>query len=63
MDRVDAFRKALVAVIQDPEFVADAKRASADLSLVTGEELQALTDRLFTTAPDVLKRARALLSD
>jgi tripartite-type tricarboxylate transporter receptor subunit TctC len=63
MDRVDAFRKALVAVMQDPEFVADAKRASADLSLVTGEELQALTDRLFGTAPDVLKRARALLSD
>ena len=63
MDRVEAFRKALVEVVQDPEFVADAKRVSADLSLVTGEELQSLADRLFTTAPDVLKRARALLSD
>ena len=62
-ERVDAFRRALVAVIQDPEFIADAKRASADLSIVTGEELQMLADRLFATAPDVLNRARALLSD
>lgn len=63
MDRVDAFRKALVNVIQDPEFLSDAKRSSADLSIVTGEELQALCERLFITAPNVLNRARAILND
>ncbi len=63
MERVEAFRKALVSVTQDPEFLAEAARANADISLVTGEDLQSLAERLFKTGPDVLKRAQALLNE
>ena len=62
MERVNALRQAMAAVTKDPEFLAEAKKQDADISLVTGEELQALVDKLFQTPPDVLKRAQALLS-
>ena len=61
-ERVDALRKAMAAVTKDPEFLAEAKRQDADISLVTGEELQELTVRLFTTPPEILNRVQAMLS-
>ncbi len=60
-ERIEALRKAMVEVTKDPEFLAEAKRQDADISLVTGEELQALAERLFQTPPEVLKRSQALL--
>jgi tripartite-type tricarboxylate transporter receptor subunit TctC len=60
-DRVEALRHALAATMKDPEFLAEAAKIKADISLVTGEELQKLTDRLYQTPPEVVARMQSLL--
>ncbi len=53
-DRVALLRKALMAVVKDPEFIADAEKAKLELSPVTGEKLQAMVKALVSTPPDIV---------
>jgi tripartite-type tricarboxylate transporter receptor subunit TctC len=60
-ERVAALREALAQTMRDPEFLAEAARVKADVSFVSGEELQTLTNRLYETPADVVAKLQTLL--
>jgi tripartite-type tricarboxylate transporter receptor subunit TctC len=60
-DRVIALRSAFDATMKDPEFLDDAKLQKADIDPVGGEEINALLDRVYGAAPDVVTRIRDLI--
>lgn len=61
-ERLQALRTAFQATLKDPEFLADAARASVDVDPVPGEELAELTRRLHATPQSVVERARTLIA-
>ena len=42
-------------------FIAEAAKVKADLGFVSGEELQATTEKLYATPPAVIERLRTSL--
>jgi hypothetical protein len=62
VERVAAFRQAFAATVKDPAFLADAARSKLDINPVLGDELQRLTDEIYQTPPEVLKRMQELLN-
>ncbi|MBX9775030.1 MAG: hypothetical protein K2Y71_11535 [Xanthobacteraceae bacterium] len=63
-ERVAAMRKALSDTFRDPAFVEEAKKRQLDVaSQRSGEELQALVQRIYTkTEPDVIARLRKIMN-
>jgi tripartite-type tricarboxylate transporter receptor subunit TctC len=57
-DRVAALRKAFDDTMKDPAFRADADKQKLELQPVSGEQIQALVDRMFTAPKDVVEMAR-----
>lgn len=61
-ERVAALRAAFNDTMKDPAFLKDAETQRVDIDPATGEEVQALIDRLYQTPEDVLVKARAILA-
>ena len=63
-DRVAAMRKALMATFKDPAFMEEAKKRRLDVnSQRSGQELQALLQRIYTkTPPHVIERLRKIMN-
>lgn len=61
-DRVAALRAAYVATMQDPAFLADAKKLGVDVAPVSGEELASLMVRLMNLPPALLDRAKQAIA-
>jgi tripartite-type tricarboxylate transporter receptor subunit TctC len=59
--RVDALRKAFEAMMASAEFKAAAKKLRADIELVTGEELQKITDEAYATPKPVIAELKTML--
>lgn len=59
-ERVALLRKTYVAMLQDPEALAEAKKLGLDIDPITGEEIHALLQRVYATPPDVLDAVREL---
>jgi hypothetical protein len=59
--RVKALTHAFEATMKDESLLAEARKADIEIAPVPGDELQALTNRLFQTSPDVIARMRQLL--
>ena len=57
-DRVAALRKAFMDTLADPEFRATAEKAKLEINPVSGEELQALVEKLLKTPADVVAATR-----
>ncbi len=57
-DRVVAMRKAFLDVLKDPELRAEAEKASLDVMPQTGEEVQALMEKLYAAPPDLIADLR-----
>jgi len=57
-ERVAELRRAFMATIQDPTFVADVKRAGLEISPLSGEELQTAVKRTGDFPPALIARAR-----
>jgi len=57
-DRVEAVRKALNTMVDDPEFVADAARRNLDLLPAGAEELERSVAEAFEATPAVIEIAR-----
>jgi tripartite-type tricarboxylate transporter receptor subunit TctC len=62
-DRVQLLRRAFLATLRDPEFVADARKARLDVSPTPGEEVERLVADLLTLDPATGARLRAILFD
>lgn len=60
-ERVAALRKAFMETMKDPQFVAEAEKMQVDISPLTGEEAQAVADRIVAAPPEVIARAKVLL--
>jgi tripartite-type tricarboxylate transporter receptor subunit TctC len=61
-DRAAALRSAFAATMHDPAFLDDAQRARLDVSLVTGEEVDALLKESAGAPKDVLDRVKQALN-
>jgi hypothetical protein len=60
-DRAAALRAAFAATMRDPALLEDAQRARLDVSLVTGEEVDALLNESAGAPKDVLVRVKQAL--
>src|SRR5215831_6291160 len=61
-ERVDALRKAFMATITDPDFIADAEKSQLEVNPVAGEDLQKLVAEIYRTPPEVAKKAAQILA-
>lgn len=60
-ERVDTLRKAFVAMMASEEFKAMAKKIQAPVELITGEELQTITDEAYHTPKPVITELKTIL--
>jgi hypothetical protein len=58
---VNILREAYVKAMNNPELLAEAKKARMDVEPVTGEQLQALAKRVMNQPPAVIKRVQKIL--
>ncbi len=61
-DRAEALRKAFMDTMNDPDFLADAKKAKLEITPVDGADLQSLVAEVYATPPEIEKKAAALLT-
>lgn len=59
-DRLDALRRAFEQTLQDPTFLAEAQAAGLTIELVSGSEVDALIQNLYTAPEEVRERLREL---
>ena len=57
--RVAMLRKALMEVVKDPGFLAEAEKAQLEISPVTGEELQTIVQEIVDTPKDIIEKYKA----
>jgi tripartite-type tricarboxylate transporter receptor subunit TctC len=60
-ERVIALRKAFMDTMKDAQLLAEANKMGIDISPLSGEETQAVADKIVAAAPDVVARAKLLL--
>jgi tripartite-type tricarboxylate transporter receptor subunit TctC len=60
-DRVEIMRKAFMETIKDPEFLAEAKKASLDINPLDGAELERSVKEVFNLDPSLLPKAKEIL--
>lgn len=60
-DRVAALRKAFDDVVEDPAYLAAARKVAMPVEPLPGAELQALVAQVAATSPAVVERARAAM--
>jgi len=56
--RRDALRKAFVATMKDPQFLADAAKTKIDISPMTGEQVERFINRVSSASSDIAIRAK-----
>jgi len=57
-DRVAALRRAFMQTLRDEEVKAEAQRMGLDLDPISGEELQAIAEKIYATPAAIVERAR-----
>ena len=55
---VKVLRQAVSKVMKDPQFIAECEKVGLELNYVSGDEVQALVDRLYQLDPSVVQSAR-----
>ena len=61
-ERVKILREAFLKTMSDPDVIAEAKKGRMDIDTTTGEELEALVKEIFDSPPEVIERAKKMLS-
>lgn len=61
-DRVQTLRKAFMATLKDPEFVAEAKKAMLEIDPLTGEEVEKVVAEMFNISPPLMEKLKAVLA-
>lgn len=56
-DRKRALQEAFNRTMQDPEFLAEAKRASMDVNPLSGSEIASMLSELYATPKDIVEKA------
>jgi tripartite-type tricarboxylate transporter receptor subunit TctC len=60
-DRAAALRKAFMETMNDKDFLADAEKATFEITPVPGDELERLVSDIYRTPPEVVKKAAQLI--
>ncbi|MBI4528781.1 MAG: hypothetical protein HY695_33715 [Deltaproteobacteria bacterium] len=60
-DRVTILRRAFMNTMNDPEFLAEAKKAKLDTNPVAGDEVQRIVSRIFELKPDFVAKLKEIL--
>ena len=60
-DRVELLRKAFMATLKDPEFIADAKKSRIDTDPLTGAEVEKIVANLFKMDSSLVKQLKEVL--
>jgi tripartite-type tricarboxylate transporter receptor subunit TctC len=55
-----ALRQGFAEAMHDPDLVAEAGKINLELNFVSGQDVQALVERLYRFPPDVIARAQAI---
>lgn len=58
-ERVALLRKALVDVVKDPEFLAEAEKSALEISPVPGEKLQAIVQEIVSAPAETVEKYKA----
>ncbi len=61
-DRVAALRKAFMETMRDQELLAEAQRIGLVIDPISGEELQALAEKLFATPVAIVEQAKQAMT-
>jgi tripartite-type tricarboxylate transporter receptor subunit TctC len=61
-DRAAALRAAFAAMVVDPAFIADVRKANVELSPIDGAAIAALVAKSATTPKDVIRRYNSLIA-
>jgi tripartite-type tricarboxylate transporter receptor subunit TctC len=59
-DIVAALQTSFMKTMEDPAFLAEAKKRGLDIDPLSGPEIQALVDQLYQTPPETVERVRAV---
>jgi len=62
-DRVRVLREAYSRALKDSQLVAEAKQSRLEIEPASGEELQALTERVMNQPPEVIARVKRIMGD
>src|SRR5437763_8371516 len=57
-ERIAALRNAFMQTMRDEELLAEAQETGIEIDPISGEELQALAERIFATPAEVVERAK-----
>ena len=57
-DRVAALRAAFMATMEDPAFLADAKKQNLEIAPIGGERIGELIANIYSAPPEVIQRAK-----
>jgi tripartite-type tricarboxylate transporter receptor subunit TctC len=61
-DRVAALRRAFDAMVNDPDFIADARQIGLEMLPLPGEELQQIVGRVQELSPELTEKVKAIYS-
>jgi tripartite-type tricarboxylate transporter receptor subunit TctC len=59
-DRLKALQGAFMAMVKDPDFLAEIKKMNIDLEPLPGDGVQALVEKTLSVSPEVRQRAKTL---
>jgi tripartite-type tricarboxylate transporter receptor subunit TctC len=59
--QIKILRSAFDATVQDPEFLADARKMQLSITPLSGQQVQELVDKLYATPRDLVERARTVI--
>ena len=62
-DRLTVLREAFARMMNDPEFIAETKKAGLDPSLMTGDTISALGKELGAVSPELVRRMKQVLEN
>ena len=61
-ERIAALRRAFDEAIKSPELLADTSKLDMDISPLSGEESQRVSDTIVNAATDVIARAKTIMN-
>lgn len=62
-ERLEALRRAFDAVVKSPELIEEAAKTNTDISPLSGEESQRISDSIVNAPANVVARAKAIMQE
>jgi tripartite-type tricarboxylate transporter receptor subunit TctC len=63
LDRIRLLRDAYAQALRDPQLISEAKQSKLDIEPASGDELQALTEKVMNQPPEVIDRVKKLVAE